>query len=145
MGASDLTTEGKTEPRPSGVRIFGVPVQFHFTFILLLIFLITLGAKGGQSALYNVIYILALFASVLLHELGHVGVSKRFGIRTLVIVMYPIGGVARLERSPKPKEELWIALAGPAVNVLIAAALFSYLGYMGAAIDPNMLATPSDT
>jgi len=144
MGASDPTTDGKTEPRPGGVRIFGVPVQFHFTFILLLIFLITLGAKGGESALYNVIYILALFASVLLHELGHVGVSKRFGIRTVVIVMYPIGGVARLERSPKPREELWIALAGPAVNVLIAAALFAYLGYVRAEIKWDDLLTPLD-
>ena len=145
MSASDPTTEDRVKRRSGGLRIFGVPIRFHFTFILLVIFLVTFGVQGGQSALFNVIYILALFASVLLHELGHVAVSKRYGIRTVEIVMYPIGGVARLERSPKPREELWIALAGPAVNVLIAAVMFSYLGYVRAEIDWSSLTTPRDT
>jgi Zn-dependent protease/CBS domain-containing protein len=137
--------EDRTQTRPArGLRLFGVPVRLHFTFILLLIFIVTLGAREGESAIFNVIYILALFTSVLLHELGHVGVSKRYGIQTIEVVLYPIGGVARLERSPKPHEELWIALAGPAVNVLIAAAMFAYLGYMRAEVDYRMLATPSD-
>lgn len=131
--------EGSETPA-RGIRIFGVPVRLHFTFVLLLIFIVTLGVRGGESALFNVIYIVALFSSVLLHELGHVGVARRYGIRTQEIVMYPIGGVARLERSPKPKEELWIALAGPAVNVLISTALFAYLGYS----DPAVLASPKD-
>jgi Zn-dependent protease/CBS domain-containing protein len=102
-----------------GLRILGVPVRFHFTFILLVVFLGAIGLEspsGAQAA----IYILALFASVLLHELGHAVVSKAYGIRVLEIVMFPIGGVARMERNPKPKEELWIALAGPAVNIIIA-------------------------
>lgn len=125
------------------LRLFGVPVRLHFTFLLFLVFLL-LSARGSQSALFNVIFISALFVSVLLHELGHAAVSKRYGIETVEIVMYPIGGVARLERSPKPNEELWIALAGPAVNVLIAAALFLYLRYMGAHIDPGSLTNPTD-
>jgi Zn-dependent protease/predicted transcriptional regulator len=95
------------------------------------IVLIAAGVKGGQSAMNNAIYILALFTSVLLHELGHVAVSKRYGINTTEIVLYPIGGVARLEKSPRPKEELWIALAGPAVNILIAAALSVFLLPLG--------------
>ena len=136
--------EPNETPRSGGVRILGVPVRLHFTFVLLLIFIITLGVRGGESAMFNVIYIIALFTSVLLHELGHVGVSKRYGIQTLEIVMYPIGGLARLERSPKPREELWIALAGPAVNVLIAAALFLYLMYVKADIRAEMIAAPSD-
>lgn len=143
MNPSGPVTE-ETPRRSRGVRILGVPVRLHFTFVLLVIFIVTLGVRGGGSAAFNAIYILALFASVLLHELGHVGVSKRYGIRTLEIVLYPIGGVARLARSPKPKEELWIALAGPAVNVLIAAALFAYLGYMQAEVHISSLATPSD-
>jgi Zn-dependent protease/CBS domain-containing protein len=122
----------------------GVPVRLHFTFVLLALFLIAIGARGGQSALNNVIHIFALFASVLLHELGHVAVSKRYGIRTLEVVLYPIGGVARLERTPKPKDELWIALAGPAVNVLIAFALFMYLAWSNSEVNVQSVADPTD-
>jgi Zn-dependent protease/CBS domain-containing protein len=144
MIPSGQVTEESAPPKRGAVRIFGVPVRLHFTFVLLVIFIVALGARGGESAVFNAIYILSLFTSVLLHELGHVGVSNRYGIRTLEIVLYPIGGVSRLERSPKPKEELWIALAGPLVNVLIAAALFAYLGYMQADIHLSSLAKPSD-
>jgi len=75
------------------VRVMGVPVRLHFTFVLLLVFLLFIGVGGQQSAATTVLYILALFASVLLHEFGHALVARRFGIRTLEIVMYPIGGV----------------------------------------------------
>jgi Zn-dependent protease/predicted transcriptional regulator len=126
------------------VRLFGVPIRLHFTFVLLLLFLITLGIRGGSSAWLNVVYILALFASVVLHELGHVSVARRYGINTLEIVLYPIGGVARLERMPKAKEELWIALAGPLVNVLIAIALFAWLLYVQAPIELASVANPTD-
>ncbi|MCC6365955.1 MAG: site-2 protease family protein [Bryobacterales bacterium] len=105
-----------------GLRLFGVPVRFHFTFVLLVVALGAVGLQGPSGA-EAAIYILALFASVLVHELGHALVSRRYGIKTIEIVMFPIGGVARLERNPKPKEELWIALAGPAVNIVIAALL----------------------
>ncbi len=101
-------------------KIFGVPVRLHFTFLLLLVFLLFIGIGGKQSGASTAIYILALFGSVLLHELGHALVASRFGIRTAEIVMFPIGGVSRPERPPKAHEELWIALAGPAVNLLIA-------------------------
>jgi Zn-dependent protease/CBS domain-containing protein len=101
-------------------KIFGVPIRVHFTFVLLIIFLISIGIGDKQSGASTAIYILALFGSVLLHELGHAFVASRFGIRTIEIVMFPIGGVSRPERVPKAREELWIALAGPAVNVLIA-------------------------
>lgn len=130
MGPSTETTRERADqkqPSKPGLRILGVPIRLHFTFVLLVIFLVAMGVRGGQSAMMNVIYILALFTSVVLHELGHVGVARRYGIRTSEIVLYPIGGVARLERSPRPKEELWIALAGPAVNILIALALSAFL------------------
>ncbi|HYO81771.1 MAG TPA: site-2 protease family protein [Bryobacteraceae bacterium] len=134
MGPSKQKVEAREQQenrRASGVLILGVPVRLHFTFILLLLFLLATGVRGGQPAWMNAAYIIALFASVLLHELGHVGVARRYGIRTSEIVLYPIGGVARLERSPRPHEELWIALAGPLVNVLIAAALSAALLPMG--------------
>jgi Zn-dependent protease/CBS domain-containing protein len=126
-----------------GVQLFGVPVRLHFTFILFVLFLV-LSARGAQSMIFNAVYIVALFTSVLLHELGHASVARRYGIRTLDIVLYPIGGVARLERMPRPKEELWIALAGPAVNVLIAIALGAWLIYMNATLDPRAVASPTD-
>src|SRR6266478_293361 len=104
-------------------KLFGVPIRLHFTFILLIIFLISIGIGDKQSGASTAIYVLALFGSVLLHELGHALVASRFGIHTIEIVMFPIGGVSRPDRTPKAREELWIALAGPMVNVLIAAAI----------------------
>src|SRR5579862_6248356 len=92
------------------ISVFGVPVRLHFTFVLLLVFLIFIGVGGHQSGLMTALYIAALFASVLLHEIGHALVARHFGIRTLEIVMYPIGGVSRPEWQPGPKEELWVAL-----------------------------------
>jgi Zn-dependent protease/CBS domain-containing protein len=110
------------------LKIFGVPVRLHFTFVLLLIFLLFIGVGDQQSGLSTVLYILALFASVLLHELAHALVARLYGIGTVEIVMFPIGGVSRPERIPKAGEELWIALAGPLMNLLIALGL--YLGFM---------------
>lgn len=119
------------------VQILGVPVRFHFTFWLIVVSLIVFGAKGKQSAAALTLYIVAIFGSVLLHEMGHALVARRFGIRTLEIVMLPIGGLARLERAPKAREELWVALAGPAVNVLIAGAIFGWLVVTGAPLAPE--------
>jgi Zn-dependent protease len=106
------------------IKILGVPVRLHFTFVLLLIFLVVMGVGDQQSGASTALYILALFASVLLHELGHALIARHYGIATVEIVMFPIGGVARPERAPKAQEELWIALAGPLVNLLIGAALW---------------------
>ncbi len=106
------------------MRVFGVPVRFHFTFILLLVFLVVAGLGGRNADRIQVVSVLGLFASVLLHELGHAVVSHHFGVRVLEIVMYPIGGVSRLEKQPKPQQELWIAIAGPLVNFVITGAIF---------------------
>lgn len=104
------------------VEVFGIPVRFHFTFWLIVVWLIVIGSRGAQSAAGTTIYILAIFGSVLVHELSHALVARNFGIKTLEVVMLPIGGLARLERSPKAREEFWVALAGPAANIVIAAA-----------------------
>ena len=120
--------------------VFGVPIRLHFTFILLLVLLTVFGLNGTESGVTQVLYLAMLFLSVLLHEIGHALVSTRFGIRTIEIVVFPIGGIARLERQPKPKEEFWIALAGPMVNLAIAMALFVYIGNtrgVGAILQPT--------
>lgn len=137
----------KHPPIPGTVgifRIFGVPVRFHFTFVLLLVFLLFLGVSGRQSGPATALYVLALFGSVLLHELGHAVVARRYGVKTEEIVMFPIGGVARLDRNLGPGEELWIAVAGPAVNLVLAAAILGYLHATGALVHPERLMDATD-
>jgi Zn-dependent protease len=100
-------------------RVAGIDLFIHPTFLLVLLFPDVL-ARGAAGLLL----VLAVFGCVLLHELGHALAAQRFGIRTRDITLYPIGGVARLERMPRAAgAELVIALAGPAVNVAIAGAL----------------------
>jgi Zn-dependent protease/CBS domain-containing protein len=124
--------------------VFGVPIRLHFTFVLLLIFLLFIGIGQRQSGLSTVIYILALFASVLLHEVGHTLVARHYGIRTIEIVMFPIGGVSRPERRPAAREELWIGLAGPLVNLLIAAVLLGWMYVREGWVAIEQLREPTD-
>jgi len=108
-------------------RIAGIQLRIHVTFVLLIAWL-AFGyyAQGGSpAAAEGVIFVLLLFLCVVLHEFGHALAAKSFGINTPDITLLPIGGVARLERMPEePKQELVIAVAGPAVNVVIALGLF---------------------
>lgn len=120
------------------ISLLGVPVRFHFTFVLLAVFLVAIGLEGPSGA-EAAIYVLALFVCILLHELGHATVAKRYGIRTHEIVLFPIGGVARLARNPKPAEELWIAVAGPVVNLIIAAILIGAAAAMTGTVDWNQV------
>jgi stage IV sporulation protein FB len=112
-------------------RIAGTVVRIHVTFLL---FLVWIGGAqwrmgGREAAIEGVLFMLLLFACVLAHEFGHIFAAKRYGIQTPEVTLWPIGGVASLERIPdKPREELVVALAGPAVNVVIAAALILALG-----------------
>jgi len=112
-------------------RIAGTEVRIHLTFFLLVAwFAFAAGSRGGQAAAAEaIVFILAVFGCVLAHEYGHVLAARYFGIGTRDITLLPIGGVASIERMPeKPGQELLIALAGPAVNLVVALLLFAVFG-----------------
>lgn len=103
-------------------RVFGIPISLHLTFILFVAFLgMVYAFQGGtKAAIAGVSFILALFLSVTLHELGHSVVARGFGVKVRGIVLLPIGGVSQMEEMPeKPSQEFLIALAGPATSVVL--------------------------
>ncbi|MCB1096485.1 MAG: site-2 protease family protein [Verrucomicrobiae bacterium] len=106
---------------------FGIGVFLHWTFAIT-VFLFLTGGGNPFGFAGGVLFISAVFGCVILHELGHSLAARHYGIGTRDITIYAIGGVASLNRMPKdPKQELVVALAGPAVNVVIAAILFPLL------------------
>jgi len=135
------------------VKLFsvgGTAVRMHLTFLLLIAWIAAVqwSHSGLQGAISGVVFILVLFACVLLHEFGHIWAARRYGIRTPNVTLLPIGGVAALERMPeKPAQEIVVALAGPAVNLVIALVLAAVLGLRfdpetmsAAALQSNFLA-----
>jgi len=114
-------------------RIAGIDVYVHSTFLLLLAWVAIANYLENHrlvDAVYGLFFIITLFGIVVLHELGHALTARQFGIRTRDITLLPIGGLARLERMPEdPRQELLVALAGPAVNVVLAGVLFAILAF----------------
>jgi Zn-dependent protease/CBS domain-containing protein len=120
--------------------IAGTAVRIHVTFLLFLIWIwIASYMTGGAEAAWSgLLFMLLLFACVLAHEFGHIFTARAFGVATPDVTLLPIGGVARLERIPEaPQQEFLIAIAGPAVNVVIALVL---VVVAGASIDTRHLA-----
>ncbi|HTR50008.1 MAG TPA: site-2 protease family protein [Kofleriaceae bacterium] len=123
--------------------IAGIPIYIHASFILLLVWVAMSYLGGSHEAATTAkgfVLVASVFTIVVLHELGHALVARRFGIATHDITLYPIGGISRLDHMPeKPKEELLVAIAGPAVNAVLAAAIYLGLRLSGAGAGGNPL------
>lgn len=103
--------------------VSGIPIRIHLTFLLLLAWVALDARSYGAHPANEVIFVCGIFFCILLHELGHAIMAKQFGVRTSDIILYPFGGIASLASQVKPLAEFWIALAGPAVNLVIAMGL----------------------
>jgi len=106
----------------------GIPIRIHVTFVFFLAWVAmsySLRGVGASATFEGIALVLCVFAAIVVHELGHALVARRYGIHTREILLLPIGGVASLERIPeKPSQELAVALVGPAINLAIAQALY---------------------
>jgi Zn-dependent protease/CBS domain-containing protein len=112
-------------------KIFGIRFRVHVTFFLLLffIFVSVLGQYGMNRALLATLLICAVFVCVLIHEVGHSLIARRFGKETKSITLLPIGGVATIEEMPeKPSQEIAMAIVGPFINLAIAGILYLFVG-----------------
>lgn len=127
--------------------VAGIPIRVHVTLLLMLLWIAWLEfhqASSQDFALHGsvrawivflawrVLFIVGLFSCVLFHEIGHALVARGYAIRTTEIMLYPFGGVARLHGMGNPAQELWISVAGPAVNLFIGLILFAALRFSGA-------------
>jgi Zn-dependent protease len=103
-------------------RIFGIKLRIHLTFFLLLAFVFVTDIKEGyKQAGLSVLFVCAIFACVVIHELSHSLVARRFGREPKSIMLLPIGGVATIDMMPtKPLQEIVISIVGPATNIVIA-------------------------
>lgn len=113
------------------VKIKGIPIRIHWSFVLIMIYVAYTNYAAGRDIygiFWALVYLLTLFLCVTLHELGHALAALRFGLKTKSITLYPIGGVAALEKIPeKPIQELIVALAGPLVNIVISLFLWLWI------------------
>ena len=134
------------------LQLFGIPIRVHFTFLFLVVLVAALAANTGQHPALALMQLVLLFVCVVAHELGHALMARRFGVTTQEIVLYPIGGIARLSHIPSGFAELAIAAAGPLVSLSIAiaatgvaASLGVPVGSVAASMAAAALGQPSET
>jgi Zn-dependent protease len=104
--------------------VASIPIRVHVTFLVLLVWLAF--GTGAPSPLREAGYVILVFTCVLIHELSHALMAKRFGVQTKEITLYPFGGIASIMAQPTPKGELFISIVGPISNLIIAAALYAW-------------------
>jgi stage IV sporulation protein FB len=128
--------------------ILGIPIRVHVTFLLLLAFFSFSEASraGAAAGLVSLLFMLLLFSCVLLHELGHCVVARRYGVTITSITLYPFGGIAMLTEIPRePAREIGIAVAGPLVNFVLAAVLYVALSALNPAWHPHFADLGTDS
>ena len=131
------------------IKLFGIPVYLHWSFLLVILFLGYYGISNGLSAgeiTWTLFFSSLLFLSILLHEFGHALTARRFNVKTKDIILLPIGGLARLNKLPdKPIQEMLVALAGPFINFIIALILIPYfLMVTMPGLEEHELSNPQD-
>jgi Zn-dependent protease len=116
------------------IRIRGIKISIHWTFLLLFGWVLLVNANAGNNVeqiSWSILFLLAVFACITLHELGHALMAARFGIKAKDIILLPIGGIASIEKFPEnPRQELAISIAGPLVNIVIAGLLWLFIPNM---------------
>ncbi|MCB1199633.1 MAG: site-2 protease family protein [Leptospiraceae bacterium] len=122
-----------------------IKVYIHWTFILLLGFILFSQYRIGsstQTMLLTMGFVVCIFSCVLLHEFGHALTALHFNFKTKDIILLPIGGIARMQHLPEnAKQELAVAIAGPAVNIVIAGLLFLIAGLPALTVETLYLNT----
>jgi Zn-dependent protease/predicted transcriptional regulator len=117
-------------------KVSGIKIYIHWTFLILIFWVIASGERlgyGTEEILWNLGFIMAIFACIVLHELGHALTAKQFNFKTRHITLLPIGGVAQIEGLPdKPVQEFLVASMGPVVNLAISFILFIILKIINA-------------
>ena len=128
-------------------RALGIDILAHWSFLIFVpVFLVYHGwsTQDWQTVLMLIVLGASVFACVILHEYGHALMARKMGVKTRDIILTPIGGLARLEGMPRtPKHEFLITIAGPLVNLVIAAIVFAYLWIRGLPFVPRELANYS--
>jgi Zn-dependent protease/predicted transcriptional regulator len=122
-------------------KIFGIKFKIHVTFFFLLVFIFFIGLsqRGLDKAVVAVLFICAIFASGLIHEVGHSLIARRFGKEAKSITLLPIGGVATMEEMPeKPVQEIAMTIVGPFINLAIAGILYLIIGRWSGLNMPNL-------
>ena len=123
-------------------RPFGIKISIHWTFLLLIAWVVIVGVQQGlnlEQTLLSIFFVLTLFVCVVLHELGHSLAAMHYGADVRSITLLPIGGMANISKMPeKPKQELVVTVAGLAVNVVIAFILFGVISITGG-VNPEQM------
>ena len=126
-------------------KVAGIPIRMHLTLLILLAWIAgsaaLRGAGLGATAM-GLALVVSIFVVIVVHELGHALVARRYGIATRDIMLLPIGGIASLERIPDlPRQELAVALVGPLINLVLAALCYGVLAFTHAGTMPNAFVT----